>query len=459
MGVCRCAPAPAEGAAREHGVAPATRRASIRPPSSSPVSGSATRTSVWDNVHIRGPATIGHDCIIGEKTYIAYGVEIGNFVKINAKVYIRTGVTIDDRVMIAAGVIFTNDRYPRAFDDGVERARRLRPDRGHAVRTTSREGATIGAGARIGPGVTIGAYAMVGMGAVVTTDVPAHGLVIGNPARLRGWVCVCGRPLPSDDAGRVCCPAGTVAGATAGRTERTAGWCTAVIDLLVADDRARLRPRRRRSPSRASRRAASTARPSSTVSVLVVDGRPARRRRAPRWRAQVPTVVIGAGADGPLQRRDRRAVQPVARRADLARRRAPRRADPCRRRAPPAAGDRYLAPPDLARHGARDVPGRPRTARARRRAARPAGVVPARSRRRARPTCSTESYLPGAGDPVAPLGCRRARPLALYYRAPDAVRRVVQRRSYARSTGICAASARAPAPIRWMPPAGCSSSC
>ena len=72
-------------------------------------------TSVWDNVHIRGPAWIGPDCIVGEKTYIAYGVRIGTCVKINAQVYVCTGVTIEDRVMIAAGVIFTNDRYPRAF--------------------------------------------------------------------------------------------------------------------------------------------------------------------------------------------------------------------------------------------------------------------------------------------------------------------------------------------------------
>ena len=60
------------------------------------------------------------------------------------------------------------------------------------------EGATIGAGARIGPGVMVGTFAMVGMGAVVTTDVPAHALVMGNPARIRGWVCICGRPLPSE---------------------------------------------------------------------------------------------------------------------------------------------------------------------------------------------------------------------------------------------------------------------
>src|SRR5262249_58082524 len=77
------------------------------------------RTCLWDNVHVRAPATLGHDCIVGEKTYVAYGVEIGNFVKINAMVYVPTGITIEDRVMIAAGGIFTNDRYPRAFEDGA----------------------------------------------------------------------------------------------------------------------------------------------------------------------------------------------------------------------------------------------------------------------------------------------------------------------------------------------------
>jgi len=154
------------------------------------------RTQVWDGVHVRAPASIGHDCIVGEKTYIAYGVTIGNWVKINAMVYIPTGVTIEDRVMIAAGVIFTNDRYPRAFDDAVEGLAPSGPTK-DTIGSRVAEGATVGAGARIGPGVTVGSYAMVGMGAVVIADVPAHGLVVGNPARLRGWVCVCGRPLSS----------------------------------------------------------------------------------------------------------------------------------------------------------------------------------------------------------------------------------------------------------------------
>jgi acetyltransferase-like isoleucine patch superfamily enzyme len=151
------------------------------------------RTAVWDGVHVRGPATIGRDCIIGEKTYVAYGVTIGDGVKINAHVYVCTGVTIEDRVMVAAGAVFTNDRYPRAFDDDGE----LAPSAPTAdtLETVVRTGASIGARAVVGAGVEIGAYAMVGMGAVVTRDVPPHALVVGNPARLRGWVCVCGRPL------------------------------------------------------------------------------------------------------------------------------------------------------------------------------------------------------------------------------------------------------------------------
>jgi acetyltransferase-like isoleucine patch superfamily enzyme len=151
-------------------------------------------STVWDNVHIRGPATIGAECIIGEKSYIAYGVTIGNRVKLNAFVYICTGVTIEDGVMLSAGTTFTNDRHPRATTSDLSALRPSEPDE-DTLSTTVRRGATIGAGAIIGPGLEIGRFAMVGMGSVVTRAVPDFALVVGNPARQIGWVCRCGEPL------------------------------------------------------------------------------------------------------------------------------------------------------------------------------------------------------------------------------------------------------------------------
>ncbi len=144
-------------------------------------------TAVWDGVHIRHNATIGEQCIIGEKTYIAYDVTIGNRVKINAQVYICTGVEIDDGCLIAAHVVFTNDKTPRATDVDL---RRLLDSGPTATTPTTRvgHGASLGANATIGPGLQLGAYCVVGMGAVVTRDVPPHGLVVGNPAQLIGLV-------------------------------------------------------------------------------------------------------------------------------------------------------------------------------------------------------------------------------------------------------------------------------
>ncbi|MBA3443219.1 MAG: N-acetyltransferase [Pyrinomonadaceae bacterium] len=151
-------------------------------------------TAVWDNVHIRHGARIGGECIIGEKTYIAYGVEIGHRVKINAFVYICNAVTIEDGVMISAGTIFTNDRFPRATTPDLKHLRSSEPDE-HTRPTLVREGATIGAGSIIGNDLVIGRFAMTGMGALVTKSVPDFHLAIGQPAVSVGCVCRCGQPL------------------------------------------------------------------------------------------------------------------------------------------------------------------------------------------------------------------------------------------------------------------------
>jgi UDP-2-acetamido-3-amino-2,3-dideoxy-glucuronate N-acetyltransferase len=155
-------------------------------------------TSVWDNVHIRRGARLGEQCIVGGKTLIAYDVEIGSRVKINSAAYICNGVTIEDGVMISAGVIFTNDRFPRAANNDLTLLRSSAPDE-HTLATVVREGATIGAGAIIGCDLTIGRFAMIGMGSVVTRSVPDFHLVIGNPARSIGCVCRCGQPLAKWD--------------------------------------------------------------------------------------------------------------------------------------------------------------------------------------------------------------------------------------------------------------------
>jgi len=151
-------------------------------------------TAIWDNVHIRCSTHIGDECIIGEKTYIAYGVHIGHRVKINAFVYICTGVTIERGVMIAAGTVFTNDRFPRAATPDFRHLLPSDPDE-HTLPTIVREGATIGAQSTIGCDLTIGRFAMVGMGSVVTRAVPDFVIVAGNPARAVGYACACGQRL------------------------------------------------------------------------------------------------------------------------------------------------------------------------------------------------------------------------------------------------------------------------
>lgn len=151
-------------------------------------------TSVWDNVHIRHSTSLGEECLVGGKSLIAYGVSIGNRVKINSNAYICNAVTIEDGVMVSAGVIFTNDRFPRSCTSDLKQLRPSEPDE-HTLPTLVKAGATIGAGAIIGNDLSIGRFAMVGMGSVVTKSVADFHLVIGQPARPVGCCCRCGQLL------------------------------------------------------------------------------------------------------------------------------------------------------------------------------------------------------------------------------------------------------------------------
>ncbi|MEM4028456.1 MAG: acyltransferase [Thermofilaceae archaeon] len=144
----------------------------------------AEGTRIWHFVHVRKGAKVGKGCNIGKDVYIDTGAELGNGVKVQNFVSVYRGVKVCDKAFLGPSATLTNDRYPRSFVDSWE-----------IVPTVIEEGASIGANATIVCGVRVGRYAMVGAGAVVTRDVPAHGLVYGNPARLRGFVCFCGRKL------------------------------------------------------------------------------------------------------------------------------------------------------------------------------------------------------------------------------------------------------------------------
>lgn len=144
-------------------------------------------TQVWHFCHIMRGARLGRECRVGQNVFIGKGVRIGDRVKIQNNVSVYTGVTLEDDVFCGPSVVFTNVSDPRsAFPKD--------PSKGYEP-TLVRRGATIGANATIVCGITIGEQAFIGAGAVVTRDVPAFGLVYGNPARLQGWMCRCGARL------------------------------------------------------------------------------------------------------------------------------------------------------------------------------------------------------------------------------------------------------------------------
>jgi acetyltransferase-like isoleucine patch superfamily enzyme len=149
-------------------------------------------TRIWRQAHVRTGAVIGAECNLGMGVFVDVDVVIGNRCKLQNRVSVYKGVTIEDGVFVGPHATFTNDKTPRAVTPDGEVAT---DEDWTVVPTLVREGAAIGAGAVVVPGITIGRWAMIAAGAVVTRDVPDHGLVMGNPARLRGYVCACGRRL------------------------------------------------------------------------------------------------------------------------------------------------------------------------------------------------------------------------------------------------------------------------
>lgn len=138
-------------------------------------------TRVWHQAHVRSGARIGSDVVLGKNVFVDAGVQIGDRTKVQNNVSVYAGVTLEDEVFVGPSAVFTNDLRPRAVSHSWE-----------LVPTRVRRGASLGGGAVVVCGTEIGPWAMVAAGSVVTRSVPAHALVVGNPARVRGWVCRCG---------------------------------------------------------------------------------------------------------------------------------------------------------------------------------------------------------------------------------------------------------------------------
>jgi len=154
-----------------------------------------TGTRIWAFAHVCKEATLGADCNVGEGCYIEGGSRIGDRVTVKNGAMIWEGVAIGDDVFVGPGVVFTNDLRPRS--PRFEPVRDRYASKRWLGHTRVGRGASIGANATVSCGVSIGDFAMIGAGAMVTADVPAYALAFGNPAHVRGYVCVCGEKLPS----------------------------------------------------------------------------------------------------------------------------------------------------------------------------------------------------------------------------------------------------------------------
>lgn len=153
-------------------------------------------TKIWHFSHIMPNCTIGQNCNIGQNVVVSPEVILGNNVKIQNNVSLYTGVICEDDVFLGPSMVFTNVMNPRS---AVNR-------KDQYAKTIVRKGASIGANATIVCGNDIGQFAFIGAGAVVTKEVPAYALVVGNPARQIGWMSAYGHRLTFDENGKATCP-------------------------------------------------------------------------------------------------------------------------------------------------------------------------------------------------------------------------------------------------------------
>lgn len=135
-------------------------------------------TKVWHFSHIMPGAVVGKRCSIGQNVYIGSKAVVGNGVKVQNNVSIYDSIVIEDDVFCGPSCVFTNVVNPRAF---VERKTEYKE-------TRIKKGASIGANATVVCGVTLGEYCFIGAGAVITKDVPAYALMVGVPAKQKGWI-------------------------------------------------------------------------------------------------------------------------------------------------------------------------------------------------------------------------------------------------------------------------------
>ena len=153
-------------------------------------------TKIWHFSHIMSGCTIGEDCNIGQNVVISPDVTLGRNCKIQNNVSVYTGVICEDDVFLGPSMVFTNVINPRA---AVSRKSEYR-------QTLIKRGASVGANATIVCGHTLGEYCLIGAGSVVTKDVPAFALMVGNPAKRVGWVSRYGEKLSFDAQGFATCP-------------------------------------------------------------------------------------------------------------------------------------------------------------------------------------------------------------------------------------------------------------